>query len=75
MDTKQDHTGFNGDLEDNVRALLWTVFGDQRNPDSSMVARVTRIEKTLSGIYRTVIGIFATGLVALVVNVIVLVAK
>lgn len=65
----------NGNLEENVRALLWTIYGDQRNPGSGLVAVVAEMRRTLNRIYAAVIGILATGLVALVVNVVVLIGN
>lgn len=62
----------NGSMERNVQALVWTVFGDERNPGSGLVSQVAEIRRTLGRIYGAVIGILATGLVALVVNVVVL---
>ena len=66
----------NGNIEENVQALIWTVFGDQkRNPGSGLIAQVQEIRRTLNRIYAAVIGILATGLVALITNVVVLLGK
>jgi hypothetical protein len=63
----------NGNVEENVRALIRTIYGDPREPESGLVARVVRMDRMLTRIFWTINALLGTALVGLIVNVVVLV--